>query len=428
MRKNKVKFNLTNRKTPNPLIRVIYRYKPTPLDWSTGLNCSLEDWACFDEYTQRFDPRLNKKQQRKFELLNNDLNLIETTIYKIEDKYKNLDKFNDLSTELFKSLLNRDLKGIEIKENKTSFVWFAQYMIDNPKSFNLSEGTIINYVQFLKSFKRFIEHYKYNDIAFDDIDLLFFDNMINYFATEGGHQASTIKTRVGYFKSILRKAFKRKYHKNLDFENFEIKEGKRTKKKYAYLNFEELQLFESVDLKNMKEPFHQVKDIFLCLCYVGCRVSDYQKINRKNIKEINGTIQFNELGFETQKKGTYILQPLTAKLNKILDRYPDGLPYYERTLMNYYIKQIGEMAGIDKEHADTQTKGNIRRSHRPKWELLSPHSARRTFATHRKIEGYSDFEIMQMMGITQIDTLYGYFVESEIEISISNARKMLKVV
>jgi integrase len=67
--------------------------------------------------------------------------------------------------------------------------------------------------------------------------------------------------------------------------------------------------------------------------------------------------------------------------------------------MNKYLKEMGKMAGIDGTEMQVKTNGGRRYEVTvPKYELISTHTARRSFATNAFKAGVPSISIMRITG------------------------------
>ena len=67
--------------------------------------------------------------------------------------------------------------------------------------------------------------------------------------------------------------------------------------------------------------------------------------------------------------------------------------------MNDYIKEIGKEVGIDEMILQTRTKGGMKiQKSVPKYELISTHTGRRSFATNLYLSEFPAISIMKITG------------------------------
>jgi integrase len=91
--------------------------------------------------------------------------------------------------------------------------------------------------------------------------------------------------------------------------------------------------------------------------------------------------------------------------------------------MNSYLKEIGELVGIDEKTTRTFTKGGLKASQLyKKFELITTHTARRSFATNLYKAGFPSLSIMKITGHKTETSFMKYIKISHEE----NANKLLE--
>lgn len=148
----------------------------------------------------------------------------------------------------------------------------------------------------------------------------------------------------------------------------------------------EIEAIENVDLK--REALINARDWLIISCETAQRVSDFLGYRVEHIRQQLNTkgksIPFLEI---TQKKTkTSISIPLSSRVMKILERRGGKFPRrISDQRYNEYIKEIAKEAGLTnmvygaKQDATSKRKvaGDF-----PKWELVTSHIGRRSFATN----------------------------------------------
>ena len=92
--------------------------------------------------------------------------------------------------------------------------------------------------------------------------------------------------------------------------------------------------------------------------------------------------------------------PLHWMIKKILKKYPDRLPKaISDQKMNDYLKDIAEEAELNDPVIKVQTKGGVRvETKYEKWQLVTVHTARRSFASNMYLAGIPAISIMKITG------------------------------
>ena len=178
-----------------------------------------------------------------------------------------------------------------------------------------------------------------------------------------------------------------------------------------YLNEEELNKIYKLDLKKNKR-LERVRDLFTVECNTGLRYQDLMTITKENVLKDSIRIKVSKTG---QTLNTLLL-PITQK---ILKKYNYNLPKISNVNYNLYIKEIGELAGInDSITKDTYKSGKAISFKRKKYQLITTHTARRSFATNMYKRGYSPVMIMSITGHKKETTFLDYVqVKREVKLS-----------
>jgi integrase len=159
-----------------------------------------------------------------------------------------------------------------------------------------------------------------------------------------------------------------------------------------YLSEAELQQLQSVDLSKT-ERLERVRDLFLVGCYTGLRFSDLTNLRPEYIKD--GFIRL-----EQQKTADRVVIPCHQIVVAMLAKYGGTLPRsISNQKMNDYLKEVCQLAGINSLESKAQTKGGKRiKTSFEKWQMVSTHTARRSFATNMYLLGIPAMTIMQITG------------------------------
>jgi len=123
-----------------------------------------------------------------------------------------------------------------------------------------------------------------------------------------------------------------------------------------------------------------VRDLFLIGCYSGLRFSDFSRLSPEHIKAVDGG---KMIEIDTQKTGEKVFIPLFPILETLLQKYAFVVPKISGQKMNDYLKELGQLAGMDgRLLVRNSAGGNRREMEVAKWEKLTTHVARRSFATN----------------------------------------------
>ena len=217
---------------------------------------------------------------------------------------------------------------------------------------------------------------------------------------------TTITKNLTFLRWFLRWAVANGFSTNTDFEAFRPK-LKSSDKRVIFLTWDELMKMYSYPIPSQKEYLQRVRDVFCFCCFTSLRYSDVQNLKRSDI--VGDTLHI------TTVKTSDTLQIELNKYSKaILQRYEaipyegkKALPVISNQRMNDYLKELGEMCGIDEPQTVVYFKGSERIEEvYPKYELLGTHAGRRTFICNAlamgipanvvmKWTGHSDYKAMK---------------------------------
>ena len=189
----------------------------------------------------------------------------------------------------------------------------------------------------------------------------------------------------------------------------------------------ELQSIYEMDLSD-KPHLDRARDIFLAGCYTGLRFSDYNRIRPEHINK-----QYIQI-IPIKTKDTVII-PLRPELSKILQKWNYTIPEMTSQELGRYIKEIGHKAGIIQNIQIIETIKNKQIiTNKPKNQMITSHTARRSFATNMFYDGMNPIDIMKITGHKKLDTFQKYIVSDpnrelqRQERNKVNAERYLKVV
>lgn len=199
---------------------------------------------------------------------------------------------------------------------------------------------------------------------------------------------------VSVIRQFMREAKRRKLHQNDTFADFSIKTEKTTK---VALGFDELETLLDLDLSN-NPRLDKVRDLFLIGCYTGLRYSDFSRIEPGHVVTEDGE-KFLEI--TTEKTRQPVVIPFMPELEPLLAKYNYNPPKISGQKMNDYLKELCKLAGLTERLRIISNKaGKKQESEVEKWELITTHVARRSFATNMFSWGFPAMNIMKITGHT----------------------------
>lgn len=383
----KVNFNLrdANSKTETR-INCVIRYNNLKLVYPTGITINPKSWNSEKQ-------EIKNNTDKEIQLTN-----LRTAVLTVFNRFKTENKRNPSIEEL------RDALNIETGRTQSAvkldlFAYITQFRENSKSKVNkytgrtLASKTFTSYKQLNELLIEFRNTKKYK-VSFDTINHDF-DTAFKLFLTKDKEfSVNTIGKHIQTLKVILNDAVKNKQTTNIDFRDFAVYKQETDS---IYLTISELELIQKLDLSNNLK-LGNVRDLFLIGCYTGLRFSDFTNINAENI---DGDF----LTIETKKTGKTVSVPIHKAIKpifqKCMERYSRPTPPpISNQKMNEYIKEVCKK--VDSFHSFVRIKENkaglTYYTKYQKFELITTHTARRSFATNNFISGLNSQVIMAITG------------------------------
>jgi integrase len=214
----------------------------------------------------------------------------------------------------------------------------------------------------------------------------------------------------------MNEAVERNLTTNIQFRHRRFK-GMEENSESIYLTVEELKKIHDLDLSD-NQRLNRVKDLFIIGCYTGLRFSDLIQLRDENLID-----NYRKAKVKTEKTGALVIIPLHKYIREILKKH-NGVPLQviSNQKMNEYLKELGEKAEINEDVTFTLTKGGKLVSETfKKYDLITVHTARRSFATNAYLNGVPTISIMKITGHKTEKTFLKYIRISQED----NANKLL---
>ncbi|GAB4007184.1 site-specific integrase [Spirosoma migulaei] len=376
-------------KKPTP-INCIVRFDNQRINVGTGFKALPTHWNLKTSRVKNVVDALDKDD------INSFLDKLESAIKEIVTELR---ASRSLTVKAVRQRIDAYLKpvvGLEESKQATLFTFIDKFIENSPQRINLETGKHINertikkYRTTVKALRNFASLYK-RPVDFDTIDLDFYSDFTAYLTTKEGLAMNSVGKCIQILKVFLNEATAKGVNTKLEFKSNRFKVLKEDADS-IYLTELELQRLNELDLSNNLR-LERVRDLFLVGCYTGLRFSDFTAIRPEYIKE--GLIRMEQL--KTMGKVVIPCHPVvTALLQKYNGKLPQAISNQK---MNDYIKEVCQLAGFTSHEGKSITKGGVRvfRSVE-KWQLVSTHTARRSFATNMYLLGVPAITIMRITG------------------------------
>ncbi len=383
-----VKFNLRGKDETKPqTIYLIFRHKNQKLVYSTGFKVKPKYW---NDDTYRVRNVTHVADKEKINTLLDGL-ASECSNYATDCKYS--------QKEITKDGLKKHLDiftGVTAPASKTLIAFIDSYIEQSKNRINPATGKYItkNTLKKYVSCRNHLANYeKYAGITleFKSITLDFYHDFIEYQGKVNNSSTNTTGKLIAILKAFLNAADAAGLPVTRDFKSSRFKTFSE-EADATYLTDKEIAKIYTINLAD-KPKLDRVRDLFIVGCWTGLRFSDVTRLTPANLKG-------NFIEVEQQKTGGRVLIPLNPMVKAIWDKYGGQLPKaISNQKFNDYIKEVSKLAGINEDTHKGITKGGIKRSTKfEKWELVTSHTARRSFATNLYKSGFPTISIMKITG------------------------------
>lgn len=350
--------------------RSIKEIKIKPGDWKEDKqrikpNGKNEDYNFHLEYNKIIEELLNKVRNiERQALLNRTLLTKEYVLTKLDEK-------GDLSIE-------RDF-----------FDTFKLYLINC--ELICAKRTVTGYKTVFKFLQDFTKDTGYV-LTLNELDLNSFNEIRRYAFETRNTKNNYFAKIISVLKGFMAWTYIHKYHKNLNFRDFHASEEEI---EVVYLTIEELLKLYNYTFKS--SSLEKARDSYCFACFTGLRFSDFSHLQPSNIFD-----DHIKLNIKKTRDIDHIV-PLNKYSKAILQKYKgtiyEPIPIISSQKFNNYIKLCCSEASINKPLTTTRYIGSKRiEITKPKYEFITSHTARKTFATNSLILGMKERAVRNITG------------------------------
>lgn len=272
--------------------------------------------------------------------------------------------------------LARTIKNISLEKEHVhtpeTFMGYMQEYIASRRPL-ICNSTYKRYMVFFRLIGRFqgmlSKRLQVNDINYD-----FVREFIDYGKYEN-YSENTIYRSIHFVKTIL---------------NYLERKGIRTCVRELDIRRDglrrEMITFSDDEIRSIQEcevpdELLSAKKWLLISCYTGQRISDFMKFTREKLIEIKGIVCISFMQKKTKKEITLPMHPAVMEIiRKSGGEFPEEI---KDTVYNSQIKEIARLAGLRyKVKAKKRVFHRLTTVIKEKWELITSHIGRRSFATN----------------------------------------------
>ena len=228
------------------------------------------------------------------------------------------------------------------------------------------------------------------------IDNSFYNNFMKWH-DEKDFALNTKGKSISILKSVLRWA--ESFTKvNTEYRDFR----KHSETVYqVYQSIDELQKFYK---KKLPQRLERIRDLHILRSFLGIRIGD--GIEKDAIYTEKGK---SFIRIITKKTGSIVVIPIHKVVKEILMKYKYNIPKISDAKYNEYIKEAAEESKINQWITQVRTIGGVRKeSKKKKHQLITTHTARRSFATNMFLAGVPIKSISILLGHATVKTTENY--------------------
>jgi integrase len=323
-----------------------------------------------DIETKNFQTEINNKLS---DLENFILNQFENTIEVV-------------NKEWLKNVINEYYNPTQNETIPTELVKYFDYFKARKKSEN-TESTEKKYNTVQQLLKRF-ETSTNKTILVKDVNEIF-KKSFEDFCNKHQYSHNTIARALRSVKTICKHAQHNGIETSYQLDGLKAKYKKTDS---IYLTFEDLNTIESIEPNKLTESLENAKDWLIISCYTGQRVSDFMNFTKEQIRIEDGK---KLLEFTQKKTNKNMTIPVHKKVLEILEKRNGNFPKpISDQKYNAYIKKVCEIAELNeivkggkKTETELKDKEDVKQFRKEvgmfkKWELVTSHIGRRSFASN----------------------------------------------
>ena len=382
-------------------LRLRLRWEKHKVDFNVGYRVKLSQW---DSETQRCKAKTTNKQRQSASLINGRIQQYEDIVGDIFKSYELKNAIPspiDIRT-LFNSAIGRPGNNAD-KRERGFFDYFDEFTDEMGSRNNWTASTY----QKFASIRKHLDEYN-SRINFTDLTDSGLSDYVSYMRGDCDMRNTTIAKQLSFLKWFLRWATAKGYCTTLDYVTFRPK-LKTVEKKIVFLEWDELMAIYNHQFDEKEKHLERVRDVFCFCCFTSLRYSDVANLRRTDISDTH-------INITTVKTADALMIELNDYSRAILSKYADmdfsnghALPVISNQRMNDYIKEVGQVCGINRPVSITYYKGNNRIDEvYPKYELLGTHTGRRTFICNALSKGIPVQVVMKWTGHSDYKSMKPY--------------------
>lgn len=415
-----VRFNLRNKKLEKAPIYLIYTINGKRLVYPVREKIPPNYWS---DAMMQVKASAGKAIATK---INAKIKNMRRFVYESEAKLHNSGKkpnkylIRELLEEKFGDQKNQQDNSLKLETFEEYIDWFIE---DREKSPHFRKGTVKRYKLFRNHWSAFSGRKK---TPFAKLTVKLLEKFAQHLRKHKNEYSDNhIHALIKIAKTILNDAYEREVLRKQPHKSKLFKHSQKPADN-IYLTTEQLKKIYKLKLPQ-EGKVSIYRDLFIVGAFTGLRYSDFTRIVPENIMQIwnkeNESTKVIKLFM--QKVNDHVIIPIHPIVEEILKKHNYNLSKYKvvNQVINRDLKRIGKLACIDEEIIKAVYRNGVadEKSYK-KYELITTHTARRSFATNAYKAGIPAISIMKITGHKTTESFMKYICVDEEENAILMAQ------
>jgi integrase len=280
---------------------------------------------------------------------------------------------------------------------------FSDYIDQGIQNKDKTKATLDKVSSIRTKLEEYFKSSSIQNTSIEIIDYDFFISFMNYLIDKHEIQNSTYFKYCDIIGTVLNWGLDNSYHNSIAYKKAisKVKKAFRVEsEKREPLTIEEVQKLESLDLSN-NPIMDNHRDVFLYKIYLCLRFEDLKEVKKGIIKtvESNGGL-IETIEYYSNKEKRNKIMVIGPKCKALMNKRPiQTIKLVSAQIYNKKLKELCRIAGIESPVVQRVYYGKTRKeTTTPKWQTISSHISRHTYATIASTSGMSEAEVREMTG------------------------------
>jgi integrase/recombinase XerD len=238
----------------------------------------------------------------------------------------------------------------------------------------ISKSTLVQHQSRYSNITAFLTAQKLTDLRPEEFTHNMADKMLYWLMGSKGHKRNTALKNLQNVSQVLSWGVRRELLDKNPMDRYQYKLAE--PKEIHYLTEVELEVLTENAMP--VEALEKVRDCFVFQCWTGLAYADIKGLDVAKVLEIDangGKLLRVRRQKSTIHKGYICVIPILPEAERLLNKYQGVLPVPSNQVYNRYLKQVGELCGIESEkmttHVGRKTAGVLMLNRGIRMEVVS---------------------------------------------------------